>query len=152
MTQMADIQKLKKLREETGASVADIKNALEEASSNEDKAREILKKRGLDRALKKSDREIKAGRVFSYVHHTGTVGGTVVLGCETDFVARTDEFQTLGRELAMQVATYGTNSPDELVDQDYIRDSGKTVGTLVQETIGKLGENIKIVDVRAFKV
>lgn len=146
------IDQIKKLREETGASVADIRTALEEASGDEQRARELLRERGLSRAAAKAGREIKAGRVFSYVHHTGTVGGVVVLGCETDFVAKTDDFQKLGSELAMQAASMGVVTPEEFGQQEYIRDSSKTVGTLVQETAGKLGENIQIVDVKRFEV
>ncbi len=148
---MANIEDIKKLRDETGASIADIRSALDEAQGNEDKARELLKKRGLERAEKKADRAIKAGRVFSYIHHTGTVGGTVVLGCETDFVAKTEDFQKLGNELAMQAASMG-GTVSEFVQQDYVRDSSKTIGTLVQETSGKLGENIKVVEVHRDQV
>lgn len=144
---MVDIQQIKKLRDEMGASVSDIRNALDEAQGNEDKARELLKKRGLERAEKKSEREVKTGRVFSYIHHTGTVGGTVILGCETDFVAKTDDFQKLGQELAMQAASMG-GTVSEFVEQDYVRDPSKTIGTLVKEVSGKLGENVKVVDVR----
>ena len=93
------VEHIKKLRDELGVSISDIRYALEESDGNEDKARELLKKKGLERAEKKSERQIKAGRVFSYIHHTGAVGAMVVLGCETDFVARTDEFQKLGAEL-----------------------------------------------------
>src|SRR3989344_5081257 len=134
---MANIEDIKKLRDETGASVGDIRNALDEAQGNEDKARELLKKRGLERAEKKSEREIKAGRVFSYIHHTGTVGGTVVLGCETDFVAKTEDFQKLGQELAMQVSSMSEismapESVEEFLRQDYIREPSKTIETLIK--------------------
>ncbi|MEK7521599.1 MAG: elongation factor Ts [Patescibacteria group bacterium] len=154
---MANLELIKKLREETSASVSDIRNALDEAQGYEDKARELLKKRGLERAEKKSEREIKAGRVFSYVHHTGTVGGTVVLGCETDFVAKTEDFQKLGNELAMQVSSTSESSmaPESVEDflkQDYIRDPGKSVKTLIKEVVGKLGENIVVVEIKRFQV
>ena len=141
---MANIEDIKKLRDETGASVSDIRNALDEAQGNEDKARELLKKRGLERAEKKSEREIKAGRVFSYIHHTGTVGGTVVLGCETDFVAKTEDFQKLGQELAMQAASLPTEKVDDFLKQEYIRDPSKKVSDLIKEAVLKFGENIKV--------
>lgn len=148
------VNQIKSLREETGASVADIRNALEEAGGDplvdsgqvEKRARELLKKRGLERAAKKAEREIKAGRVFSYIHHSGTVGGMVVLGCETDFVAKTDEFQKLGAEIAMQVASMNPESKEELLAQDYIREHGTTIEGLIKSVIGKLGENIQLLD------
>jgi len=154
---MANIEDIKKLRDETGASVSDIRNALDEAQGNEDKARELLKKRGLERAEKKSEREIKAGRVFSYIHHTGTVGGTVVLGCETDFVAKTEDFQKLGQELAMQVSSMSEismapESVEEFLRQDYIREPSKTIETLIKEVVGRLGENIIVIDFKRFVV
>ena len=146
------VEHIKKLRDELGVSISDIRYALEESDGNEDKARELFKKKGLERAEKKSERQIKAGRVFSYIHHTGAVGAMVVLGCETDFVARTDEFQKLGAELVMQVASLGAGTVSELQGQDYIRDSSKTVGTLIQETSGKLGENIQVKEIKSFRV
>ena len=154
---MATIEDIKKLRDETGASVSDIRNALDEAQGNEDKARELLKKRGLERAEKKSEREIKAGRVFSYIHNTGTVGGTVVLGCETDFVAKTEDFQKLGQELAMQVSSMSEismapESVEEFLRQDYIREPSKTIETLIKEVVGRLGENIIVIDFKRFVV
>ncbi|OGY09608.1 MAG: elongation factor Ts [Candidatus Blackburnbacteria bacterium RIFCSPHIGHO2_01_FULL_44_64] len=149
---MADIAQIKKLRDETGASVSDIRNALDEAGGDQDKARELLAKRGLERAEKKAEREIKAGRVFSYVHHTGTVGATVVLGCETDFVAKTDEFQKLGTELAMQVSSMNPQDVEEFLEQDYIRDPSTTVGGLIKTVVGKLGENIQVKNIKRFEV
>lgn len=146
------IDLIKKLRSETGAGINDIKNALEEARGDEAKARELLKKAGFARADKKSSREIKAGRVFSYVHHSGTVGSMVVLGCETDFVAKTDEFQNLGKELAMQIASMKPESKEDFLKQDYIREPGKTVETLIKEVIAKTGENCQLLDFERFEI
>ena len=98
------IEKVKKIRDETGAPVVGIKRALEEAGGDEKRAKEILRKEGFERAEKKAEREIRAGEIFIYIHHSKQVVAYVDLGCETDFVARTDEFQNLGKELAMQVA------------------------------------------------
>lgn len=148
----ADIKQIKKLREETGAGINDIKTALEEAKGNEDKAKELLKKAGFARADKKASREIKAGRVFSYVHHSGTVGSMVVLGCETDFVAKTDEFQNLGKELAMQVASMKPESKEDFLKQDYIRDPQKNIETLIKEVVAKTGENCQLLDFKRFEV
>lgn len=145
----SNIDLIKKIREETAAPIADIKNALEASKGDEAKAKDWLRKKGFERGGKKASREIKVERVFSYEHHTGAVGGTVVLGCETDFVAKTDDFKWLGKELAMQAAsTAGTVSADEFKKQEYIRDSSKTVGALVQEMSGKLGENLQIAYMR----
>lgn len=149
---MANIDIIKKLREETAAGVHDIKNALEEAKGDEAKAKELLRKKGFERAEKKADREIKAGRIFSYLHHNGTIGAMITLGCETDFVAKTDEFQKLGQEIAMQVASMNPDSLKELLAQDYIRESGKTIETLIKEVIAKTGENCQLLDFKRFAV
>ena len=100
-----DVEAIKKLREATGAGVADCRMALEQSKGDAKKATEILRKKGIEKADKKSDRQVKAGMVFTYAHHTGRVGVILALACETDFLARTDDFQKLGKELAMQVAS-----------------------------------------------
>lgn len=146
------VDQIKKLREETGAGIADIRNALEEAKGKEDKAKELLRKKGFEKADKKASREIKAGRVFSYVHHSGTIGAMITLGCETDFVGKTDEFQKLGAEIAMQVASMNPESMDDLLKQDYIREPGKTIETLIKEVIAKTGENCQLLDFKRFGV
>ena len=94
-----NLEDLKKLREQTSAGVADCRLALEESKGDLKKATEILRKKGIERAEKKSEREVKAGVVFSYIHHTGRVGSILSLACETDFVAKTDDFQKLGKEI-----------------------------------------------------
>jgi elongation factor Ts len=94
---------VKKLREETGAGVLDCKKALEETGGDFEQAAEILRQKGLAAAAKKSTREAHEGMVGSYIHMGAKVAALVELNCETDFVARTEEFQTLARDLAMQV-------------------------------------------------
>ena len=84
------LEQIKKIREQTGAGVVDVKKALDETGGNEEKAIEILRKKGQDKALKKSDREAKEGIVASYVHSNGKLGAMVKLYCETDFVARNE--------------------------------------------------------------
>src|SRR3989344_569777 len=116
------------------------------------KAEEGLRKRGIERAAKKADREVRAGAVFSYVHHTGRLGSMVALACETDFVAKTDDFQKLGRELALQAASAGPATAEELLEQEYVRDPSKKVSELIKEVIGKLGENIQIIDFKVVRV
>lgn len=95
---------LKELRDYTGISVMQCKKALEEAGGDMDKAKIILQKKGGEIALKKSDRELGAGAIGSYVHSTHEVAALVYLACETDFVAKNDEFVALAREIAMHVA------------------------------------------------
>jgi elongation factor Ts len=103
---MADFsaQDVKKLRELTGAGFMDCKRALEEADGDLDKAVAILRERGLAAAAKKSGREAREGLISSYIHTGGRVGVLIEVNCETDFVARTEEFQKLVRDLAVQVA------------------------------------------------
>ncbi len=132
------------LREETGAGVMDVKRALEETNGDMDKARKWIAEKAIKTAEKKADRETAEGLVGSYVHTTGKVAALVVLSCETDFVARTSDFQNLARELAMQVASMQPATVAELVEQAYIRDPKKLIKDLVKETAGKVGENIVV--------
>src|SRR3989344_4298979 len=97
------LDKIKKLREKTGAGVVDAKKALEEADGDEEKAIEIIRKKGQAKALKKSDREAKEGVISSYVHSNLKIGAMVKLYCETDFVARNSEFQELAKDIAMHI-------------------------------------------------
>ena len=138
------VDDIKKLRKMTGAGIADCRKALEEAGGDLKKAQELLRGWGIEKAVKKADRKVGAGMVETYVHAGGRVGAMVELRCETDFVARTDEFKNLIHELAMQVAAMDPADVSELLKQEYIRDSTKTVDELVKETIAKVGENIQV--------
>lgn len=137
------IDDIKKLREVTGAGVADCRQALEESRGDLSEAAEILKKKGIEKAAKKSERETHQGRVFSYVHG-GKIGVLVSLLCETDFVAKTEEFQNLGKELCLQIASMDPKDYDELAAQPYIRDPKIKMEELIKSVIGKLGENIRV--------
>lgn len=139
-----DMNKLKKLREETGAGIMDVRRALEASKDDEAKARQWLKENAIKTADKKADRETKEGYVASYIHTTGKVAGIVALTCETDFVAKTEDFRTLGREIAMQVASMDPSNVEELLAQPYIRDPKNTIQDLVKQAAGKLGENIVV--------
>lgn len=143
MTTIA-VEDIKKLREKTGAGIADVRKALERAGGDFKKAQELLKSWGIEAAAKKADRVAGEGLVDTYIHGNGKVGAIVEVNCETDFVARTDEFKTLAREIAMQVAAMDPKDVEDLSSQDYIRDPSKKVGDLVKEAIVKLGENIQI--------
>lgn len=148
----ADIKLLKKLREETQASIADCRIALEETNNDYKKALDFLKKHGMEKAAKKGDRETSQGIVESYIHGNGKIGVLVELLCETDFVARTDEFKNLAHEVAMQVSAMNPKDVSSLLKQEYIRDSSQTIGDLIKSTIGKLGENITIKRFQRFEI
>lgn len=140
----ADIKLLKQLREETGAGIADCRKALEENGNDYKKAQEWLKKQGIEKAAKKSDRETSQGLVEAYIHNGGKVGAMVEITCETDFVARTDDFKNLAHEVAMQVAAMAPKDVPSLLKQEYIRDASFTIEDLVKQAIAKLGENIVV--------
>lgn len=146
------LEKIKELREKTGAGVMDAKRALEEAKGDMDKAMEIIKAKGLSKAMGKSDREVKSGKVYCYTHGGGSAAAMVEVACETDFVAKTPEFETLCKEIAMQVVSMNPASVEELLKQEYIRDGGKTIGDLVKELIAKTGENMQIIRFSRFKL
>ncbi len=186
---MSQLELIKKLRAATGAGMMDVKKALEEAGWDADKAIQILREKGAVKAAKKADREASEGIVTDYIHHNKRVGVLLELNCETDFVARTDDFQQLGKDIAMHIAMaapkyvsvdevpaeelekekeiYRTAAINEgkpeniadkiaegrikkylqevvLLEQPFVKDDKITVGELIQQAIGKIGENIKV--------
>jgi elongation factor Ts len=190
-------QMVKELRERTGAGMMDCKNALLESQGEMEKAIDILRKKGLASAAKKASRVTAEGTVGSYIHGGGKIGVLVEVNCETDFVARTDQFQELVRDIAMHIAaadprfvrreevtedvlarereiyrerTLAEGKPEKVVDkivegrmekffseavlleQPFIKDPDKTVGELVAERIGKIGENIQVRRFSRFKL
>jgi elongation factor Ts len=185
------------LRVRTGAGMMDCKRALEESGGDMAKASEILRKKGIAKAEKRTGRTASQGLVVSYIHHNSQVGVLLELNCETDFVARTDDFGQLAREIALHIASadpIGVNPEDipaELIDrerriaeeqvakegkpenirakivdgklkkfvaertlteQPYVKDDAKTVGQLLKEASGKLGEAISIRRFARFKI
>jgi len=142
---MYDIKKLKQLREETGISFSMCKKALEESKNNIAEAKKLMNKWGIAKAQDKADRNTGTGIIFSYVHHNKKVASLIQLACETDFVSGNKEFQALGAELAMQVASIPAESNEEFLKQEYIRDSSKTIDDFIKEAVLKFGENIKVV-------
>lgn len=138
-----DINLIKKLREQTGAGIVDCRQALRESKGDMVKARRWLKQKGFEKAAKKGEREVKSGIIDVY-SHGGKVGVLVELLCETDFVARTEDFKNLAHELSLQIASMNPSSVEVLLSQDYIRDNTQTVDQLVKSVSGKLGENIQI--------
>jgi len=141
------LDQIKALREETGAGIMDVRKALIESEGDTKVAKVWIEKKGLKRAAEKEDRTTEAGYVFSYVHFNGKVGSLVKLVCETDFVAKTDDFQNLGREIAMHVAGVKPENVEELLKQDYLRDSSKTIEQIVKLVSGKTGENIRVTSI-----
>jgi len=147
-----DTKTISKLRKETGAPVVRVKQVLDEVKGDVKKAEKILKKEGFEKASKREGRETKAGVVETYIHATKNSGATVVLGVETDFVARNPEFHKLAREIAMQVTAMDPKNEKELLSQPYIRNSKKTVGDLIKEGRAKFGENIKLREFKRFEI
>jgi len=150
---------VKKLRDLTGAGMLDCKKALEETGGDLEKAKEILRQRGIAIAEKKAAQETRQGLVEAYIHADGRLGALVELNCQTDFVARTDGFRALAHELAMQVAATdpqhiapeelpagSDGDPEELclLVQPFVRDPSRTIQDLINDTIAKTGENIRV--------
>jgi elongation factor Ts len=146
------IELVKKMRIELGLGMMEIKAALEESDGDEKKAKEILKSKGLKKAESKKERETHQGRVATYTHATGKVGAMVELLCETDFVAKNEEFIAVGRELCLQVVAMDPESNEELLKQEYIKDASKTIDVLVKELVAKFGENIKVGRFQRFEI
>jgi elongation factor Ts len=185
------------LRTRTGAGMMDCKRALEESGGDMDKASEILRKKGIAKAEKRTGKTASQGLVVSYIHHNAQVGVLLELNCETDFVARTDDFGQLAREIALHIASADPigvspeDIPAELVDrerriaeeqvakegkpenirpkivegklkkfvaerslleQPYVKDDSRTVGQLLKEASGKLGEAISVRRFARFKI
>ena len=149
---MVDIELLKKLRNETSVSLADCRKALEESANDYKKALDALRKSGLEKAAKKSERVVLQGIVDSYIHQNGRVGALVEVSCETDFVALTDVFKQLTHEICMQVAAMNPKDIPTLLKQEYIKDSSKTMEILIKEAIAKLGENIVVKRFQRFEI
>lgn len=150
---------VKTLRERTNAGVMECKRALEEAGGDLDRAVEVLRASGLGIAEKRAHRETSQGLVECYIHAGGRLAAMVEVNCETDFVARTDVFKTLVRDLAMQVVATSPLSVSEedlpsgaegdpselcLLRQPFIKDDSRAVDDLVKEVIAQTGENIRV--------
>ncbi|MBI4812153.1 translation elongation factor Ts [Candidatus Falkowbacteria bacterium] len=147
-----DLNHVKKLREDTGLSVMECKKAIEAAGGDFKKAMEILKEKERVLADKKTGAETHEGLVEAYIHSNGKIGVLVELCCQTDFVARNDDFKKLTRDIAMQIAACDPGDSDALMAQPFIKDISKTVGELLQESIARTGENIKVGRFSRFKI
>ena len=133
---------VRKLREETGAGMMDCKSALVEAKGELESAREILRKKGLAAAARKSGRTAAEGAVAAYIAADGSVGVLVEVNCETDFVAKTADFQSLLKDIALHVATAAPADLAALLAQPFTQQPALTVAQLVQEKIALIKENI----------
>lgn len=146
------IKQIKELRDLTGVSIKICQEALEESGGHIEKSLEILKKRGLEVAEKKSQREVREGLIIAYIHANQKIGVLLELRCETDFVARNEQFKTLAKELAMQIAAMKPKTPEDLLKQHYIRELDETVENLLKSYIAKLGENITVKQFTRFEI
>jgi elongation factor Ts len=153
------VDRVKELRDQSGAAIMQCRNALIEAQGDMEKALEILRQQSISLAEKKTNRAATQGLIEAYVHAGGRIGAMVEVNCETDFVARTDEFKELAHHLAMQVAAMspqfisreevpeGTEIEPQtacLLLQPDIKEPDKTVREIIIETIARVGENIKV--------
>ncbi len=143
---------IKKLREITGARVLDCKKALEEAEGDLKKAEEIVAQKGLARAEKSQDRATTAGLIAQYVHSNGKIGALVEIRCETDFVAQNNEFKEMAKDVAMQVVAMNPETVEELLDQDFIKDSSIKIETLIKLLSGKIGEKMVVAKFKRFEL
>jgi elongation factor Ts len=134
---------VQKLREATGAGVMDCRKALLEADGDVDAAKKIIGEKGLAKVEKRADRETGAGLVYSYVH-AGRIGVLLEMRAETDFVVRSEPFQKLAHDLAMQIAAGAPANVEELLAQPYIKDESKTVKDIVGTLIAQVGENVTV--------
>ena len=138
------IEQIKKLREQTGASVIECRKALQGGKGDGEKAKEILKENLSGLINKKSQEEAKEGLIEVYLHVNGKIGALLELNCQTDFVAKNSEFKTLAHDLAMQIAATNPVNVEVLLTQPFIKDPNKTIGNLIDEHIATMKENIKI--------
>ncbi|NTU79408.1 MAG: translation elongation factor Ts [Chloroflexales bacterium] len=161
------IELVKELRERTGAGIKECKDILEQVDGNINKAIEILREKGIEAAAKKATREAKEGLVGVYVHYGSRVAGLIELNCETDFVARTEDFIALANSLAQHVVALNPRfiNVDEVTDeavsesgqtrekfveenvllaQPFVKDPSRTIEEKIKEAIAKLGENIVV--------
>jgi elongation factor Ts len=150
---------VKELRELTGAGMLDCKTALEQAKGDLEKAKDILRQKGHAAAAKRAERVTAQGLVHAYLHHDGRLGALVEINCESDFVARTDDFRRLAQDIALQVAATNPHylSPDDIPNgtegdpkelclllQPFVRDESLAIQDMITQAISKTGENIRV--------
>ena len=147
---MVSTEDIKKLREETGVSIALCKSALEEAMGDHDKALAILAVKGAASAEKKADRTLGAGTVSAYVHSNKTLGAMVSLMCETDFVSKNEDFISLAYDIAMHTSAMSPESVEALLAQPFVKDPSKTIKQLLDSAVQKFGEKVELSKIERF--
>lgn len=140
-----------KLREMTGAGVMECKRAFDESKGDFQKALDYIKKAGAARAEKKKERSTGAGLLHSYIHNN-RVGVLLEMRCETDFVAKSEPFQELVKNITFQIAAMDSDDVQMLMNQSFIKDDSITIAKLIDQTIAKVGENIKIERFARFEI
>ena len=159
---------IKELRDKTGAGIMACKSALESSNGHIEKAMSLLQEQGIALARKKSSRSANEGIISSYIHSNSKIGVLLEINCETDFVAKTEDFKDLAHQITMQIAAMNPiyidseseadgkdikpTSENSLLQQVFIKDSEKTIKSLIEETSGKLGENIQIKRFQRFAI
>ncbi len=146
------IDQIKALREETGVSIGKCKQALTEANGDMEAARGLLRDISAKAAAKKSDRDLESGIVDSYIHPNKSIGVLVHLACETDYVARNEDFITLASDIGMHIAAMGTESVEELLEQPFVKNPEITVAKLIEESVLKIGERIEVAQFSRFAI
>ncbi|MHB9019522.1 MAG: translation elongation factor Ts [Minisyncoccota bacterium] len=134
---------VKNLREETGAGIMECKRALQDANGDIEEAKRIINEKGLLKAEKKSERKTGSGILESYIHNS-RVGVLLELRCETDFVARTEDFKNLAHDLVMHIAAMNPENVEVLLAQPFVKDPSKTINDVIKQVIGKIGENMVV--------
>jgi len=143
---------VQEIRNETGLGVMDIRNALEEAKGNKEKAMKILSEKAGAKMEKRSGRATGQGKVGVYLHGDGKSGCMVEVNCETDFVAKNEDFNDFVKNLTLQIISMNPGTVEELLTQDYVKDPGKKISDLLKEIIAKTGENIVIKRFVVYKI
>lgn len=141
---MTTLEQIKKIREKLGSGIVDTKKALDEAGGDEAKAIAILRQKGLLKAAKKSERAVREGIVYAYVHPNYKVGVIIKLCCESDFVAKNAEFLELAKDIAMHIAASAPANKEELLSSPFVKNPEQTIEQLLGEKIAKIGENIQV--------
>lgn len=140
---MSQAELIKQLRDLTGAGVMDAKKALDDSNDDLTKAKEVLKKSGASKAAKRADRTADQGLIEVY-NHNGKVGVMVEINCETDFVARNDQFKEFAHDVALHLAALKPETVNELLEQPFVKDPSQTIGELLNNLISKTGEKVVI--------
>lgn len=134
---------IKRIREETGAGVMEIKKALDEANNDLEKTKKILRNQGAAQAKKRADRTVLEGLIEPY-SHDGKIAVLVEVNCETDFVARSDDFKEFAHDLALQIAAMKPKNIEDLLSQEFVKDTSLTINDLYNELTAKMGEKISV--------